>query len=408
MNIYLKFLFVIAMSLLSTPAYTESEQTEDEWVIVLDDPRPARLKGWQRNNYSGSGDYRNALELKRTGQRIAKKHKLLVRAEWFIETLGVYCLIVTLKEDQKETLERLRTDKKVKSVQRSNTFELLQTKSQHKSASTVIDPSLLNPPELSLPKSITGDGVVVALVDSAVDQTHPDIVQQIIENLGFVDDENMNLDGEPHGTAVAGVIAADHVSEVGVTGVASGAKIKAYQGCWENANNSGGPNCNTLTLARALDAVATKGKADILNLSLSGPKDELLDQLILQILSQGTTVVVAFDPNRAADDRFPSTSPGIVTVRANFLDQEHALIFSAPGKKIVATPQQRANFMQGHSIATAYTSGVLAMCSQIERELMKDICTPSLFKRLKEENSNNLHQLVDEMERELDSAHFYK
>jgi subtilisin family serine protease len=407
-TIYIKLLFAIAFSSLSPLSYAESAKTEAEWVVVLDDPRPARLRGWQRNNYSVSGDYRNALELKRTGQRIAKKHDLLVSAEWFIETLGVYCLIVTINEDQKTTLDQLRKDKKVKSVQRSNSFELLQTKSQQKSPSLGMDPSLLDPPELALSKSITGDGVVVAIVDSAVDQTHPDIVQHIIENLGFVDDSNMDLSGEPHGTAVAGVIVADHVSEVGVTGVASGAKIKAYRGCWENADNSGGPNCNTLTLARALDAVATKGKADILNLSLSGPKDELLDQLILQILSQGTTVVVAFDPNRTADDRFPSNLPGIVTVRANFMDQDHTLIFSAPGKKVVATPQQRANFMQGHSIATAYTSGVLAMCAQIERELKKEICTPSLFKRFEKDNSNNLRQLISEMERELESAQLYK
>jgi hypothetical protein len=190
--------------------------------------------------------------------------------------------------------------------------------------------------------------------------------------------------------------------------VAPGAKIKAYRGCWENPDDSGGPNCNTLTLARALDAVATKGKADILNLSLSGPKDELLDQLIMQILSQGTKVVVAFDPNRTADDRFPSDLPGIVTVRANFMNQDRQQIFSAPGKKVVATPKQRANFMQGHSIAAAYTSGVLAMCTQIERKLLKKICSSSLFKRLKENNTNNLHHLLDEMERELGSAQFMK
>jgi subtilisin family serine protease len=407
-NIYIKLLFAIAINLTSSFTNAEPLEAEVEWVVVLDDPRPARLKGWQRKNYSASGDYRNALELNRTGQRIAKKHDLLVHAEWFIETLGVYCLIVTLNEGQTNTLDRLRKDKKVKSVQRSNRFELLRTKSQQESAPTGIDPSLLNPPELALPKSINGDGVVVAIVDSAVDKTHPDIAHRIIESLGFVDDKNKGLSGEPHGTAVAGVIVADQLSDLGVTGVAPGAKIKAYRGCWENPDDSGGPNCNTLTLARALDAVATKGKADILNLSLSGPKDELLDQLIMQILSQGTKVVVAFDPNRTADDRFPSDLPGIVTVRANFMNHDRKKIFSAPGKKVVATPQQRANFMQGHSIAAAYTSGVLAMCAQIERELLREICSPSLFKQLKEGNSNNLYQLINEIGRELDSTQFIK
>jgi len=161
-NIYIKLLFAIAISFTLPLTNAEPVETQAEWVVVLDDPRPARLKGWQRKNYSASGDYRNALELKRTGQRIAKKHDLLVRAEWFIETLGVYCLIVALNQGQKNTLDRLRKDKKVKSVQRSNSFELLQTKSQQASTPTDIDSSLLDP---FLGRRGTRDAPVFGIID---------------------------------------------------------------------------------------------------------------------------------------------------------------------------------------------------------------------------------------------------
>ena len=403
MNICHKCLFIVAIITLSISNNAKSQQLDEEWVVVLDDPRPARLRGWQRGNYSGGGHYSQALELKRTGQGIARKHGLAVHAEWFIESLGVYCLIAKFNDDHALTLDRLRSNKNVKWVQPSNNFELLQT-----TEPGAIDLALLNPPELQLPQSIDGTGVMVAMVDSAVDQTHSDIVERITENIDFVDDTNKASNGEAHGTAIAGLIVADQKSKFGVTGVASGAELKAYRGCWENDSNDSmsgsGQNCNTLTLARALDAVATKSGADILNLSLTGPKDELLDQLVSRIVSQGTTVVIAYDPGRSATDRFPSTSLGVVMVKAGSLDQGHTATFSAPGKKIVAAPGNRANFMQGHSIATAYTSGMLALCAQIEKKMNREICTPSLFARLKSDKTNNLHQLASELERELNSS----
>ncbi|RBP50620.1 S8 family peptidase [Arenicella xantha] len=413
MNIYSKVLLAIVVGISSVSINAQPQTSE--WVVVLNDPRPERLKGWQRDQYSGDGHYRNALELKRASRRVADKHDLAIRAEWFIESLGVYCLVAAINGDQALTLDRLRSDANVKSVQASNSFELLRAEILPVVELASIDAKLssnltklLAPPELQLPPSIDGRRVAIALVDSAVDDTHPEISKQVIKNLDFVDDENYPATTDVHGTAVAGVIVADQTSDIGVTGVAPGASLSAYRGCWERAESHTGArdatNCNTLTLARALDAVAMSNEADILNLSLSGPKDELLDQLVKQIVSQGTIVVIAFDPTRLATDRFPSVSTGVVTVRADSLNQDQTEIFSAPGEKIVAAPRKRANFMQGHSVAAAYTSGILALCIQVEEQLNKKICTPELFAQLSRNNTNNLHQLANELAKKLDSA----
>jgi len=73
-------------------------QNNKEWVVVLSDPRPARLQGWSGEGYSSS-DYNGALELKRIGLKFAKKNGLKLKQEWFIESLSVYCLIVEFTEN---------------------------------------------------------------------------------------------------------------------------------------------------------------------------------------------------------------------------------------------------------------------------------------------------------------------
>jgi len=58
-----------------------SPQGKQEWVVVLSDPRPARLQGWSGEGYSSS-DYNGALELKRIGLKFAKKNGLKLKQEW--------------------------------------------------------------------------------------------------------------------------------------------------------------------------------------------------------------------------------------------------------------------------------------------------------------------------------------
>ena len=144
-------------------------------------------------------------------------------------------------------------------------------------------------------------------------------------------------------------------------GVAPKADVYAYRGCWEL--ESGDTQCNTLSLARALDGVA-QSDASILNLSLSGPKDLLLDRLVDRLVSQGVFVVAAFDPKRPSENRFPTRRDGVLIVRAEHMNQDFNSEFTAPGKRIVVLPTKGYSLMTGHSVATAYTSGVLALIVQ--------------------------------------------
>lgn len=395
MNTRFLILFFLSM-VVSTITHAQPITSDNQWVIVLEDPRPARLQGWQRGNYSG-GNYSQALELERTSNNVAKQYNLTIQDSWFIESLKVYCLIASIDGDENTTLKEIRANDNVKWVQLSNNFSLLPTPRPQE-----ITAELLNPLELQLPSHINGAGIKIAMVDSAVDDQHPDLTEAIETNIDFVAEPGVSMYGESHGTAVAGVIVADLESHLGVTGIASGAKLNAYRGCWESNERlqTNNPNCNTLSLARALNAVE-KSRPDILNISLSGPNDELLNQLIQKIISNDTKVVTAFDPNRDSNNRFPSSRLGVLTVQAHSLNDPSNDSFFAPGSKVVASPGERADLMHGHSIAAAYTSGVLALCTQIEAQLQQDLCQTD---SLKYSNINNLKSLITKLKLELNRS----
>jgi len=357
------FSLVLAQSDLEEKQATQ----EQEWVLVFDDPRPARSQGWVRSNYGKSGgDYRNALELERFGKKVASKYDMQLRDQWFIPSLGVYCLVVSFNGDQSETISKLKKDKTVQSLQPSNEFELLNERRQppieeSEEPSTRVDGELPRLDE-KLPTLADGEGVVIAIVDSAVDSSHQDLAGSISDGGDFVVAGRDNNRGESHGTAIAGVMMTKRHTKLGVAGISPAATLQAYRGCWESAEQTK-TNCNTLSLARALDAVVSSD-ADILNLSLSGPKDALLDRILQQIIDRGTMVVAAFDPARANSERFPTQRDGVLIVRARGLDNRHSGVFTAPGARVVPRPGNRYDFMHGHSVASAYTSGLLALLKQ--------------------------------------------
>src|SRR5207342_1389762 len=116
---------------------------------------------------------------------------------------------------------------------------------------------------------------------------------QLSEAKNFVDGSRYGA--ESHGTGVAGIIAAKADNGIGIVGIAPGATLTPLRACWEAEGQSGTALCSSFTLAKALQ-YALSGPTRVLNLSLGGPQDRLLERLLDKAIDQGIVVVGAVDP----------------------------------------------------------------------------------------------------------------
>src|SRR5258705_13815571 len=137
-----------------------------------------------------------------------------------------------------------------------------------------------------------GEGVKVALIDTGVDVEHKDLQGSIAAAANFVDGDTEQFRRDRHGTEMAGVIAAVANNREGIVGVAPGARLLLFKACWQASLDADAAVCNSFTLARALVA-AFDAHAQIVNMSLAGPADPLLNGLIREGLRRGVLFVGA-------------------------------------------------------------------------------------------------------------------
>jgi subtilisin family serine protease len=207
----------------------------------------------------------------------------------------------------------------------------------------------------------TGRGVTVAVIDSRIEARHPDLAGQVVVQQDFVEDHNNAP--ELHGTGVAGIIAAVADNGIGIAGVAPRAKLMGLRACWQTAGRApAAPDtvCDSLSLAKALH-FAIDHRAQVINMSLSGPPDALLGRLIDVGIARGATLVAAIDPTQP-DGGFPASQPGVIAVAEEDMVPPPAKGYLAPGRDIPTTqPGGRWYLVNGSSYAAAHVSGLFAL-----------------------------------------------
>lgn len=154
-----------------------------------------------------------------------------------------------------------------------------------------------------------GDGVVVAVIDSGVNASHPDLAGQTVAGWDFVDSDADPSDPFGHGTHVAGIIAATADNGVGIVGIMPKAKIMPLRVLDKNGSGS------DATIAKAI-IWATDHGAHSLNLSLGGDETSpVLDRALQYARSQGTLPVCAAGNSGSTVD-WPAASAQCMPVRA--------------------------------------------------------------------------------------------
>lgn len=144
-----------------------------------------------------------------------------------------------------------------------------------------------------------GTGALVAVLDSGVQSSHPDLDGSVVGGRDFIDGDAAPDDKHGHGTNVAGIIVAHKGNGIGIAGLAPNAKVLAIRILDER--NSG----STVQQAAGIDAAVAAG-AHVINLSLN-PGPSLVGQLLpadplvraIERAASAGVVVVAAAGNQA-------------------------------------------------------------------------------------------------------------
>jgi type VII secretion-associated serine protease mycosin len=224
----------------------------------------------------------------------------------------------------------------------------------------------------------TGEGVLVAVVDSGVDADHPQLSRpgKVLPGQDFylVGDLPGNFDCVSHGTAVASIIAADPIAGVGFAGLAPGARILPVRVTERDVTDNGtAAALDPAVVARGIWYAADQG-AKVINLSLSGDIDNQYVRDAVAHAREKDALVVAAVGNGQQDDvsraSFPSAYDGVLGVGA--ADIDGARLFGsqigpqvdlvAPGGAVLGAARASGHdYWQGTSFAAPFVSATAAL-----------------------------------------------
>ncbi|MDQ1266084.1 MAG: serine protease, partial [Bacteroidota bacterium] len=245
------------------------------------------------------------------------------------------------------------------------------------------------------------DTIIVGIVDTGIDYTHEDLSSNIWVNPGetgidgqgndkitngidddgngFIDDwrgwdfgtvdsagwDNDPMPGNPHGTHVAGTVAAVINNGIGIAGVAKNVKLMPVK--------IGDDNENSKSVLHSYDGIlyAASMGAEIINCSWGGSTKTQSEQEILEAAQKlGALVVAAAGNNGEMEPFYPASYKDVISVAAvnqddkkvYFSNYHNTVDVSAPGFDIYATyPGNNYISMDGTSMASPIVTGTAAL-----------------------------------------------
>jgi subtilase family protein len=348
------------------PAPQARENAERYIVLaVANDPDPiAAHVGSTARSYGGQAPYAVSDGARRALRDVAADYRLQQVSAWPIGALHLQCALLQMPEGaQRDALMRqLQGDHRVALVEPLQEYAVRTTAPDPYST---VQPGHERMDIASAHRWSRGRGVRIALIDTGLDSAHPDLRGRIDLERNFVDEDSRRFQLDRHGTAIAGVIAANADNGVGIVGIAPEARLIALKACWQLQDGRDDARCNSYTLAQAL-AAAIELKARIINLSLTGPPDALLAALVNQATRAGIIIVGPMGEGPS----FPGSIEHVLNVGRSEDRVALGTVLQAPGREVLTlAPGGRYDFFSGSSISTGEISGITALMLALRSNL---------------------------------------
>jgi thermitase len=208
-------------------------------------------------------------------------------------------------------------------------------------------------------------GVVIAIVDTGIDYSHPDLAGRVTLGPDFGSDDADPLDTQGHGTHVAGIAAAILGNGLGGAGVCPGCRLLAVK-----VFPDGSGSASDFDVAQGIVWAADNG-ADVVNLSLGGPGGSTtLRDAVDYAWSHGVVVVAAAGNSGDATTSYPAAYANAIAVaattssdtRASFSTYGSWVDVAAPGVSILSTvPGGSYQSWSGTSMAAPVVAGAAGL-----------------------------------------------
>lgn len=327
-----------------------------------------------------AGTQKGAMAIKSLPERNARALVRSVMHSPFERLSGVNVCTVKTKSISEQHLKMLRASPAIASVERMPVRWLAASKKTD--MVNAVDPQRNAQWGLRAigwfdVKAPDASNVEVAVLDSGIDMTHPDLAAQIA-HYDRAGQSAQDMIG--HGTHVSGIIAALSNNAIGVSGVAN-CRLNVWKIFPDKPDAKGDFFVDSEAYLRALGEVASAAQVRVLNLSIGGTAQSPLEQDLFDLLFASGKIAVAAMGNEFDDGNpveFPAAYKNVIGVgavdiasrRASFSNTGKHITLAAPGQDILSTlPMKASKFMKeseyahwdGTSMATPFVAGALAL-----------------------------------------------
>lgn len=208
----------------------------------------------------------------------------------------------------------------------------------------------------------TGAGVKVAIIDTGMDYTHPDLAAHYAGGYNAVSTGTLPMDDHGHGTHVSGTIGAIKDGK-GVAGVAPGAKLYGVK-----VLDAGGSGTYSNVIAGIQWAAVNK--MNVINMSLGGDEGTPALAAVMEAADKAGVTIVCAAGNNSGPVGYPAKYPQAIAISASssadkiasFSSRGPEIAFIAPGVSVYSTYKGGGyKSLSGTSMACPHVAGLAAL-----------------------------------------------